>query len=185
MLSGTRLAAPMHLLQRSTLYNVYHLPLRNVRVGLSTSFGMPPNGRTPLLRTLGLSTTRFNNIRPLPRHQEEKNGDEALTKQVPEHRVPQPIFNLPGGLTFPFTRSALADAALTTIIGLVIGECSPVGWAENSPQTVLVFAGGVAYLAWYKKRVLHKVRYCALLSLAHSDRKITFRPDRRRVRQRV
>ena len=127
MLSGTRLAAPTRLLQRSTLYNVYPLLLRNVRAGPSTYFGTPPNGRTPLLRTLGLSATRFNSIR------QEKNDDEALTKQV-EYRVPQPIFKFPAGLTFPFTRSAFADAALTTIIGLMIGVCSLDGWAEKSPS---------------------------------------------------
>ena len=130
MSSGTRLAAPTRLLQRPTFYKVYPLLLRNARAGPSTSFGTPPNGKSPLLRTLSFSAARFNS-KPPPRHQEEKDDDEA--KQA-EHQVPQPVFNLPGGLTFPFTRSALADAALTTIIGLMMGEFSPVGWAESSPS---------------------------------------------------
>ncbi|KAG6857194.1 hypothetical protein H0H87_008259 [Tephrocybe sp. NHM501043] len=59
-------------------------------------------------------------------------------------------FNPPGGgagpniggtgSTFSFTNSPLLDAALTTIIGLG-----------------MVFGGGVAYVAWYKKRVLDKI----------------------------
>ncbi|KAG6920194.1 hypothetical protein DXG01_004963 [Tephrocybe rancida] len=59
-------------------------------------------------------------------------------------------FNPPGGGagpnvggsggTFSFTRWPLLDAALTTVIGLG-----------------MVFGGGVAYVAWYKKRVLDKI----------------------------
>ncbi|RDB25264.1 hypothetical protein Hypma_007594 [Hypsizygus marmoreus] len=45
-----------------------------------------------------------------------------------------------GGSFFPLTSSPLLDAALTTIIGLG-----------------MVFGGGVAYVAWYKKRVLDKI----------------------------
>lgn len=59
-------------------------------------------------------------------------------------------FNPPGGgggpgvggsgSLFPITNSPLIDAALTTLIGLGI-----------------VFGGGIAYVAWYKKRVLDKI----------------------------
>ncbi|KAF5380356.1 hypothetical protein D9615_004695 [Tricholomella constricta] len=59
-------------------------------------------------------------------------------------------FNPPGGGAgpsiggsgsfFPLTNSPLMDAALTTIIGLG-----------------MVFGGGIAYLSWYKKRVLDKI----------------------------
>lgn len=42
--------------------------------------------------------------------------------------------------SFAFTKSPLLDAALTTIVGLG-----------------MVFGGGVAYIAWYKKRVLDKI----------------------------
>ncbi|KNZ74896.1 hypothetical protein J132_05895 [Termitomyces sp. J132] len=62
-----------------------------------------------------------------------------------------PGFNPPGGAgpnigpsgsasSFSFTRSPLLDAALTTVIGLG-----------------MVFGGGIAYVAWYKKRVLDKI----------------------------
>ncbi|KIJ15513.1 hypothetical protein PAXINDRAFT_168994 [Paxillus involutus ATCC 200175] len=44
------------------------------------------------------------------------------------------------GSLFPITGSPLLDAALTTVVGLGI-----------------VFVGGVAYIAWYKKTVLDKI----------------------------
>ncbi|KIJ65921.1 hypothetical protein HYDPIDRAFT_27136 [Hydnomerulius pinastri MD-312] len=44
------------------------------------------------------------------------------------------------GSIFPITSSPLLDAALTTVVGLGI-----------------VFIGGVAYIAWYKKNVLDKI----------------------------
>ncbi|KAH7907003.1 hypothetical protein BJ138DRAFT_1161239 [Hygrophoropsis aurantiaca] len=44
------------------------------------------------------------------------------------------------GSVFPITNSPVLDAALTTIIGLG-----------------MVFVGGIAYIAWYKKNVLDKI----------------------------
>ncbi|KAF9469981.1 hypothetical protein BDZ94DRAFT_1243679 [Collybia nuda] len=66
------------------------------------------------------------------------------------------------GSVFPLTSSPLLDAALTTIIGLA-----------------MVFGGGVAYIAWYKKRVLDKIEdafaagYDPALELAtHQTKKV-------------
>jgi len=182
MSSGARLAAPMRLFQRPIHYKVYPLLLRNAWAGPSTSFGTPPNGQSPFLRTLSLSATRFNDIRRPPGHQEEKDDDDTLTKQV-EYQVPQPVFSLPGGLTFPFTRSAFADAALTTIIGLIMGECSPVGWAEGSPPSC-------SFSIYWRRGISRVVqearsRQGTALCPTRSDHKIIFRPDGSRVRQRV
>ncbi|KAI6160950.1 hypothetical protein EDD17DRAFT_724099 [Pisolithus thermaeus] len=52
------------------------------------------------------------------------------------------------GSVFPISSSTLFDAALTSIVGLGI-----------------VFLGGVAYIAWYKKNVLDKVRGLLLVSV--------------------
>ncbi|TFK44895.1 hypothetical protein BDQ12DRAFT_621361 [Crucibulum laeve] len=78
-------------------------------------------------------------VHPAPRHEAHEG---SLSINVP--------FNPPGsgggpgpggsGGSFPLTGSALVDAALTTIIGLG-----------------LVFAGGVAYVKWYKANVLDKI----------------------------
>ncbi|PVF95252.1 hypothetical protein CPB86DRAFT_711561 [Serendipita vermifera] len=57
-----------------------------------------------------------------------------------DNNNPIPMINLPGGIAWPFSGNSAADAALTTVIGLG-----------------LVFLGGVAYLAWYKARVLDKI----------------------------
>ncbi|EGO00723.1 hypothetical protein SERLA73DRAFT_121157 [Serpula lacrymans var. lacrymans S7.3] len=65
------------------------------------------------------------------------------------------------GSVFPITSSPMLDAALTTIVGLG-----------------MVFLGGVAYLAWYKKNVLDKIElafapgYDPALELANNSVKI-------------
>jgi hypothetical protein len=133
MSSCARLVVAARFLQRPTLYKTRSSLLWNVRAGPSTSSGILPYQPSPLFRTFSLSVTRLSDVKPPPRKQEEKDDDEEAPKQM-EHQVPQPVFSLPGGLTFPFARSALADAALTTIIGLVMGVCSPVGQAEGAPS---------------------------------------------------
>lgn len=120
MSSRAPLAVTTRFLQRPILYKAYPWLLWNAQAGRSTYSGTQPNGLSPLRRTFSLSATRFDGDRALGRRIEEKNDDDAPPNQM-EHQVPQPAFSLPGGLTFPFTRSALADAALTTIIGLFMG----------------------------------------------------------------
>jgi len=153
MSSSARLVAATRLLQRPTLYRVYPLLRWNARAGPSPSFGTPPNQPPPLLRTFSLSATRFTSTKPLPRQQEEKCDDDEDPKEM-EHQVPQPAFSLPGGLTFPFTRSGMADAALTTIIGLLMGECSPVERAKEPP-----LLRGFSLYWWYcVSRVVQEAR---------------------------
>ena len=121
MSSSARLAATTRFLQRPTLYKAYPSLIWNARAGPSTSSGKPSNGLSPLLRTFSLSASRLDSDKALPRRIKQKDDDNEPPNEM-EHQVPQPIFSLPGGLTFPFTRSTLADAALTTIIGLIMGE---------------------------------------------------------------
>lgn len=72
---------------------------------------------------------------------EPQNGDkEAQHRRMIDNNNPNPVVSLPGGIMWPFTSSSATDAALTTVIGLG-----------------LVFLGGVAYLTWYKWRVLDKM----------------------------
>ncbi|KAF8342634.1 uncharacterized protein EI90DRAFT_3149750 [Cantharellus anzutake] len=88
---------------------------------------------------------------------------ESLSEEMP----PSGLVLLPSGLitrrrrSLSITSSPLFDAAITTIIGLSI-----------------VFVSGVAYVAWYKNRVLEKIEeafspgYDPVLELAdHSDAK--------------
>jgi len=121
MSSSARLAATTRFLQRPMLYQAYPSLLWNARAGPSTSSGIPSNGLSSFVRTFSLSTSRFDSDKALPKRIKKKDADDEPPDQM-EHQVPQPVFSLPGGLTFPFTRSPLADAALTTIIGLIMGE---------------------------------------------------------------
>ncbi|KAG8816542.1 hypothetical protein FRC17_000293 [Serendipita sp. 399] len=76
-------------------------------------------------------------------HHEEEDGVEERPEEerrVIDNNNPNPIINLPGGIAWPFSNSSALDAALTTIVGLG-----------------LVFLGGVAYVSWYKHRVLDKI----------------------------
>lgn len=95
------------------------------------------------------------------------------TPHPPRHEVQErteslsvPGFNPPGGgggpgpggsSVFQITRSPMFDAALTTIIGLGMGERSKGldPWSAID-LIILVFVGGIAYVRWYKKNVLDK-----------------------------
>jgi len=152
MSSSARLASTTRFLQRLTFHEAYPSLLWS-----TPSTYTSPNRPPPFLRTFSLSATQFDSDKALPRRKEEKDDDDAPPDQM-EHRVPRPVFRLLGRMTFLFTRSTLTDAALTTIIGLMMGKYL-FGYRKSSPHEVAVFAGGVAYLAWYKKRVLDKVVY--------------------------
>ncbi|KAF5355142.1 hypothetical protein D9756_005455 [Leucocoprinus leucothites] len=102
--------------------------------------------------------TPTNDSEPTPSKPKPKPGLPHHISQhpTPRHEVQErsehlsvPGFNPPGGgggpgpggsSVFQLTRSPLFDAALTTIVG--IG---------------MVFAGGIAYVKWYKKNVLDKI----------------------------
>ncbi|KAG8822121.1 hypothetical protein FRB91_003316 [Serendipita sp. 411] len=75
----------------------------------------------------------------LPEHKEEEDGEEAGRRAI-DNNNPNPVISLPGGIAWPFSNSSAMDAALTTLVGLG-----------------LVFLGGVAYVSWYKWRVLDKI----------------------------
>ncbi|KAF9259074.1 hypothetical protein L218DRAFT_1080068 [Marasmius fiardii PR-910] len=108
-------------------------------------------GRRAVLRSFSAQTNEPE--QPTTR----KSQPHALsTSKTPRHEVHEGTqsinipFNPPGagagpnvggtGSSLQLTRSPFMDAALTTIIGLRI-----------------VFVGGIAYLEWYKKRVLDKI----------------------------
>ncbi|KAH0588791.1 hypothetical protein H2248_004592 [Termitomyces sp. 'cryptogamus'] len=116
-------------------------------------------------KQFALNTHRFYSSRePLPQQtstkQQPSGLDNRLSRPAEQNALHEredsiassmPGFNPPGGAgpnigpsgsasSFSFTRSPLLDAALTTVIGLG-----------------MVFGGGIAYVAWYKKRVLDKI----------------------------
>ncbi|KAH8828391.1 hypothetical protein DL96DRAFT_1174418 [Flagelloscypha sp. PMI_526] len=133
----------------------------------SSSLSYLPRGYSPVLRPhcsrtlLRLHRRSFSTNpptqpdepprRPTPSHvlrpQPHVQHDHKAQERNLDINIP---FNPPGGgggpgpggsgPSFQLTGSPLADAALTTIIGLG-----------------MVFFGGVAYVAWYKKRVLDKI----------------------------
>ena len=83
--------------------------------------------------------------------------------------------------SFAFSGSPLLDAALTTVVGLGMCKFFFDSIFIMKPTWSLfinvVLAGGVAYVAWYKKRVLDKVTTIVLFS---SDfRYSSFVTDRR------
>ncbi|KAG5342614.1 hypothetical protein C0989_012119 [Termitomyces sp. Mn162] len=119
----------------------------------------------PDSKQFALNTHRFYSSRePLPQQtstkQQPSGLDNRLSRPAEQNALHEredsiassmPGFNPPGGAgpnigpsgsasSFSFTRSPLLDAALTTVIGLG-----------------MVFGGGIAYVAWYKKRVLDKI----------------------------
>lgn len=96
----------------------------------------------------------------------KKEGTEDDPAYYDELTVPVSFPGAPGGGAggpggaglFPITRSPLFDAALTTFIGLAMGSsCVLLPFTERL-NLFLVFMGGVAYVAWYKKNVMWKVR---------------------------
>ncbi|PVF95254.1 hypothetical protein CPB86DRAFT_711602, partial [Serendipita vermifera] len=72
---------------------------------------------------------------------------------IVDNNNPNPAVNLPGGIAWPFSGNSATDAALTTVIGLGLGQ-EAFSQHADAPQ---VFLGGVAYVAWYKARVLDKI----------------------------
>lgn len=83
---------------------------------------------------------------------------------VPNHEVQEGTaavnipFNAPGnGGGFP-PASSLRDAVLTTVVGLALGDQLEQISSQCSDDSSAVFVGGVAYVKWYKKQVLNKVR---------------------------
>ncbi|KAG6867793.1 hypothetical protein C0993_010988 [Termitomyces sp. T159_Od127] len=99
----------------------------------------PPRGQTSTKQSLA---SDGRSSRP-----DEQTGphepEESIAGSMPGFNPPGgagPNIGPGGGSFFPLTKSPLLDAALTTIIGLG-----------------MVFGGGVAYVAWYKKRVLDKI----------------------------
>lgn len=89
--------------------------------------------------------------------EEPHTHDENLSLPVSFPGSPGGSGGSGGGGLFSITRSPLFDAALTTFIGLGIGE--PL---DHCPFELLlidstVFLGGIAYVTWYKWNVLVKV----------------------------
>ncbi|KAG7091095.1 hypothetical protein E1B28_010150 [Marasmius oreades] len=129
----------------------YTTPLIRRRLPSSASVARSA-GRRVLLRTFSTQTNE-----PGPAATTQKSSSRATPiSKAPRHEVHEGTesisipFNPPGagsgpniggsGSNIQITRSALVDAALTTVIGLG-----------------MVFIGGIGYLAWYKKNVLDKI----------------------------
>lgn len=96
----------------------------------------------------------------------KKEGTEDDPAYYDELTVPVSFPGAPGGGAggpggaglFSITRSPLFDAALTTFIGLAMGSSYVLLLFTEILNLFLVFMGGVAYVAWYKKNVMWKVK---------------------------
>ncbi|KAG6850844.1 hypothetical protein H0H93_007462 [Arthromyces matolae] len=112
---------------------------------LNISSTFLPNNTSGRFYTTERTTRSTKEDTPSDRGNELPNLDSPETERISSAGGITPGFNAPGGAgnagsVFSITRSPLLDAALTTLIGLG-----------------LVFGGGIAYVAWYKKRVLDKI----------------------------
>jgi hypothetical protein len=133
------------------------------------------NTRSTLVRYFADSKSKTPSNSNHPQHL--IHGGQLRTEGEGGHRIvdnnnQSPAVSLPGGLAFPFVGgSSAGDAAITTLIGLTMGIWLLLHFKDavtDWPMTV--FLGGVAYVAWYKKRVLDKV--CLSLKLVSKSNQL-------------
>jgi hypothetical protein len=91
------------------------------------------------------------------------DGEKAKTEDddYDEHRMinnnnPNPAISLPGGVSWPFSSNSSLDAALTTIIGLGLGENSSLF------EPLLQRTNDSSQYSWVALHMSHGIKYVYL-----------------------
>ncbi|KAF9228419.1 hypothetical protein BS17DRAFT_692670 [Gyrodon lividus] len=130
--------------QRTASFSVAQLVRRPSKSSGSFSFPAPLRiTNSPSIRSYSTETQQQtrpgNEVSPTAKRSPGRDP-KSSAREEQHQETSGPWGNQGRGSLFPITGSPLLDAALTTIVGLGI-----------------VFVGGVAYIAWYKKTVLDKI----------------------------
>ncbi|KAJ7928435.1 hypothetical protein B0H13DRAFT_982567 [Mycena leptocephala] len=129
------MAVPFRILTRRSLHSLSALPpttnISRIPSGFRLYSAPPPPPRPPKVP----SPPKIPEVPTRPTHPGEAAAEERIDGSTAF--APSP-FNVPGSPIFG--GNSLRDAALTTVVGLL-----------------MVFVGGVAYVKWYKWNVLRKI----------------------------